>query len=69
MSLYWGGCPVTSKTLNDFEAPGTKFATLSMPEWVGGLKERFPEGEIVYYNSMANMYEGIIAGYRHNPIH
>lgn len=56
------GCPVTSTTLDDLEAPGTTFATLSVPEWENGLKERFPEGELRYYNSMDNMYEGLEAG-------
>ena len=56
------GCPVTSRTLNDLEAPGTTFGTLTVPEWENGLKERFPEGELRYYNSMANMYEGVESG-------
>ena len=56
------GCPVASKTLEDLEAPGTTFATLSVPEWVDGIRERFPEGEIRYYNTMDNMYEGVEAG-------
>ena len=56
------GCPVTSKTLEDLEAPGTTFGTLTMPEWENGIRERFPKGEIRYYNSMANMYEGVESG-------
>ena len=56
------GCPVTSKTLEDLEAPGTTFGTLTVPEWENGIRQRFPEGEIRYYNSMANMYEGVESG-------
>lgn len=56
------GCPVTSKTLEDLEAPGTTFGTLTMPEWENGIRERFPEGELRHYNSMANMYEGVESG-------
>ena len=56
------GCPVTSKTLEDLEAPGTTFGTLTVPEWENGIRERFPEGELRYYNSMANMYEGVESG-------
>ena len=56
------GCPVTSTTLDDLEAPGTAFATLSSPEWENGIKERFPDGELRYYNSMASMYEALEAG-------
>ncbi|MBE6039648.1 MAG: ATP-binding cassette domain-containing protein [Clostridiales bacterium] len=56
------GCPVTSKTLEDLEAPGTTFGTLTVPEWENGIKERFPEGELRHYNSMANMYEGVESG-------
>ena len=56
------GCPVTSKTLEDLEAPGTTFGTLTVPEWENGIRERFPEGEIRHYNTMANMYEGVESG-------
>lgn len=56
------GCPVTSVTLADLEAPGTKFGTLTIHEWEMELQKRFPEGEIRHYNSMSNVYAGLEAG-------
>lgn len=56
------GCPVTSKTLTDLEAPGTRFGTLTIHEWESEIRKRFPEGEIRHYNSVANTYAALEAG-------
>ena len=56
------GCPVTVKTLADLEVPGTRFGTLIIQEWEKDIRNRFPEGEIVHYNSMANLYAALDAG-------
>ncbi len=56
------GCPVTSVTLADLEAPGTRFGTLTIHEWETELLKRFPDGEIRHYNNMSNLYAGLEAG-------
>ena len=56
------GCPVTSKTLTDLEAPGTRFGTLTIHEWESEIWKRFPEGEIRHYKSVANTYAALEAG-------
>ena len=56
------GCPVTSKTLENLEAPGTKFGSLTIQEWQMEIEKRFPEGEILNYNSMANLYAALDVG-------
>lgn len=35
------GCPVTSTTLEDLEAPGTRFGTLTIHEWEKEIEKRF----------------------------
>lgn len=50
------GYPSTSLTLEDMEKEGTRFGTLTVMEWENALNERFPNGELMHYNSMANMY-------------
>ena len=54
------GLPATGTKLEDLEAPGTKFGVLVVPEWEDEIRKRFPEGEIVHYHSMANLYTGRI---------
>lgn len=56
------GLPVTTTTLKDLERPGTKFGSLTMPEWEDAITKRYPLGEIRHYNSMANMFAGLEAG-------
>ncbi len=56
------GYPATSLTNDDFKVPGMRFGTLSVTEWELSLSEVFPEGELRYYNTMANMYEGVANG-------
>ena len=56
------GCPVTSVTLKDLEAAGTRFGVLTIPEWEDELRKRFPEGEIKNYSNMANLYAALDAG-------
>ena len=56
------GCPVTTTTLKDLEAPGTKFGTLTVQEWEEQIGKRYPEGELLHYNSMSNLYAALEAG-------
>ena len=56
------GWPVTTITLGDLEKPGTRFGTLGMPEWETAIRKRFPEGEILQYNHIADMYAALEAG-------
>ena len=56
------GLPVTGKNFEDMEAPGTRFGVLTVKEWETAILNRFPDGEIVRYNSMADCYEGVEAG-------
>ena len=56
------GLPITTKTLEELEEPGTKFGVMLMPEWEDAIRKRFPEGEIVHYQTMANLYAGLDAG-------
>ena len=52
------GCPVTSTTYEDLEAPGTVFGTLTITEWQDALEKRFPKGVLRQYNSVADSYQG-----------
>ncbi len=61
-SVDENGLPVTTKTLKELEEPGTRFGILLMPEWEDEITKRFPMGEIVQYQSMANLYAGLDAG-------
>ena len=56
------GLPVTSKTLEDLEAPGTRFGIMTLQEWEMEVRNRFPESEIRLYNSMANSFTALDAG-------
>ena len=56
------GYPTTEKTLADLEAPGTKFGTTTIHEWMDALQKRFPEGEVLNYPHMANVYSALDAG-------
>ena len=56
------GCPVTSTTYEDLEAPGTVFGTLTIKEWQDALEKRFPKGVLRQYNSVADSYQGLEAG-------
>ena len=56
------GCPVTSTTYEDLEAPGTVFGTLTITEWQDALEIRFPKGVLRQYNTVADSYQGLEAG-------
>ena len=56
------GCPVTSMTLEDLEAPGTRFGSLTIHEWETEILKRFPEGKVHFYNSLSNSYAALAAG-------
>ena len=56
------GCPVTSTTFKDLEAPGTVFGIITIKEWEDMIHSRFPDAEIRHYNSMPNLYAGLDAG-------
>lgn len=56
------GLPVTSATLSDLERPGTRFGIMTVSEWEIEIQKRFPKGEILHYNSFANVYAGLEAG-------
>ena len=56
------GCPVTSMTLKDLEASGTRFGSLTIHEWETEILKRFPEGKVHFYNSLSNSYAALEAG-------
>ncbi len=56
------GCPVTSTTYEDLEAPGTVFGTLTITEWQDALEKRFPKGVLRQYNTVSDSYQGLEAG-------
>ena len=56
------GCPVTSTTFEDLEAPGTVFGTLTITEWQDAIEKRFPKGVLRQYNTVADSYQGLEAG-------
>ena len=56
------GCPTTAKTLADMEAPGTRFGSPTIHEWIDALQDRFPKGEVLNYPSLANTYSALEAG-------
>ncbi len=55
-------CPVTSKTLEDLQTPGTRFGTLTIHEWQKKIQECFPHGTIQTYNSFPDIYAALEAG-------
>ncbi len=56
------GCPTTSTTLEDLEAPGTRFGTLTTHEWQQEIQKRFPDGTVQTYNSFPDIYAALEAG-------
>ena len=56
------GLPATSTTLEDLEAPGTRFGVLLMPEWEDAVRGRFPQGELRHHQSSANLFTALDAG-------
>ncbi len=56
------GLPITSTTFADLEAPGTKFGVLTIHDWEMEIRKRFPEGEIMHFNSMADLYTALDSG-------
>ncbi len=56
------GCPIATKTLEDLEAPGTRFATITNKEWESEIQKRFPKGEIRHFNSFPDCYTSLASG-------
>ena len=56
------GLPVTSMTLEELEAPGTRIATIMLADFEEPLHKRFPEAEIVRYSDFSNVYLGLSSG-------
>ena len=56
------GCPTTTKTLKDLEAPGTRFATITNKEYETEITKRFPQGELRHYNSLTDCYNSLASG-------
>ena len=56
------GCPTTTKTLKELEAPGTRFATITNKEWESEIEKRFPQGELRHYNSFSDCYNSLASG-------
>lgn len=60
--LNSAGYPVTSVTLEDLNAPGTRFACMTIREWEDAISDRFPEGVVLQLNSLADGYAALEAG-------
>ncbi|HAG70180.1 MAG TPA: hypothetical protein DCL38_09460 [Lachnospiraceae bacterium] len=56
------GYPTTEKTLAELEAPGTRFGSPTIHEWMDALQSRFPEGKVLNYPNMANLYAALDSG-------
>ena len=54
--------PTTSMTLEDLEAPGTRFGVFNGSDWIAPIRERYPNGEIVQLNSLSDCYVALDAG-------
>ena len=56
------GYPVTDKTFEDFSAPGTKFGVLTGTDWSFDLMARYPQGEVLAFDSFADIYNALDTG-------
>ena len=56
------GYPANSVTLEDLNAPGTRFACMTVREWEDAISNRFPEGLVLQLNSLADGYAALEAG-------
>jgi His/Glu/Gln/Arg/opine family amino acid ABC transporter permease subunit len=62
VALDENGYPMTDKTFDDFLEPGTRFGVLTGSDWTDDLYERYPDAEISFYNTFADIYEALDAG-------
>ena len=56
------GYPVTDKTFEDFSAPGTKFGVLTGTDWSFDLMARYPQGEVLAFDSFADIFNALDTG-------
>lgn len=56
------GWPVTTKTLSDLNAPGTKIGSLIVQEYQDGLQKRYPNGVVLTYNSLSDIVTALDSG-------
>ncbi len=56
------GCPTTSITLQQMEAPGTRIAILMNDDMVRAVEKSFPASTVVTYNTMDALYDAVDAG-------
>ena len=52
----------TDKTFEDFEGEGTKIGILTGTYWADAVMERYPQAEVLYYNSFADEYSALDSG-------
>ena len=62
LALDENGYPMTDKTFDDFLEPGTRFGILTGTDWAQDVTKRYPEAEVLSYNSFADIYEALDAG-------
>ena len=59
------GYPVTDKTFEDFHGPGTRFAVLTGSDWGAEVEARYPEAEVLSFNTQADIYSAVDSGRAH----
>ncbi len=52
----------TDKTFEDFAEPGCKIGILTGTYWADAVMERYPQAEVLYYNSFADEYSALDSG-------
>ncbi len=55
-SLDEDGYPTTSTTLEDLQAPGTRFGIIATNDWSYEIKRKYPNGDFLPFNSMSDTY-------------
>ena len=56
------GYPVTDKTFDDFKQPGTRFAVLTGTDWAFEVMKRYPDAEILSFDTHADIYNALDTG-------
>lgn len=56
------GYPVTERTFEDFEAPGTRFAVMAGSDWAYEIIKKYPQAEILQLASAADIFTAVDAG-------
>lgn len=56
------GYPLTDKTFDDFNVPGTRFAVLTGTEHAFDIEAKYPDAEILYFDSQADIYSAVAGG-------